>query len=169
MPKGQQMPAVGAQRAPLISLLRFGSFSRTLSPSQISRPGTPLAWPRSRSSCRTLISSSSTAATKEPVHSISKSSSSFSSWYMALPSTFMRAFMLPVGASKPAWRIALLAFVVPAASSGSCSTKTARRLYFANSYSMAAPVIPPPMTTTSACFVMFTTSFFAESNTIVFT
>ena len=50
-------------------------------------------------------------------------------------------------------------FVVPAASSGSCSTRTARRLYFANSCKMAVPVIPPPITTTSACFVMFTTSF----------
>ena len=142
-----------------MSLLTFGSSLRISSPLTIFSPGTPLALPRSRSSWRTAICSSSRAATYEPDQRMSRSNSSFKSWYIALPATFMRAFILPVGASKPAWRMALLAFVVPAASSGSCSTRTARRLYFANSCKMAVPVIPPPITTTSACFVMFTTSF----------
>ena len=77
LPKGHMMPAVGAHKAPRAAV-RFGSFCSTSSLDKMARPGTPLARPRSSSTCSCCSSASVVATTRLPVHFISRSSSSWS-------------------------------------------------------------------------------------------
>ena len=88
------IPAVGANKAPLTSGLRFGSILRTSSLLR-SLTSTPFNLLRSASSFKTSNCSSSVAIVKEPHCSNGTSSCFTSSGYLALPKALNLAFKLP--------------------------------------------------------------------------
>ena len=126
--QGFTIAAVGAHKAPFVFSVTFGSFSRTLSASQISNPGTPFSTPRSKSFCNVSISSSHKAKTNEPVSFQDTLSFLQISLLIALPSTLSFAISVPGSGSYPACIIALFARVAPIQMSFSFSNNTTRRL-----------------------------------------
>ena len=99
---GQTMPPVGAYSAAKTSLETFGSRRKTSSLFKISRPFTPLFFPRSTSSLKVFSCSSSNASTREALFLYSTPSSLHTVSIIALPSTLNFAFKLPSAASNPA-------------------------------------------------------------------
>ena len=117
--------------------------------SRISSPGTPFSSPLALSSSRVSTSSFEKATTYEPMGLNGTWSVSHRPGIAAVPSTLSLALRVPGIASKPAWTMALLAFVVPIAMSLHFSTNATLMLYRLSSLATIAPLTPAPMIATS--------------------
>ena len=99
------------------------------------------------------MSFSSKARTKEPQRRKGTSSSSQISPAILFPSALYFAIRVPGFGSYPAWIMALLAQVVPMATSFSFSIRTVLQSYRESSLATAQPIAPAPIIATS--YVIF--------------
>jgi len=155
---GPIIPPVGANKAPLTSLLILGSIFSVSSLFNIFNPFTPFFSPFLKRVFIVIKSSLLKANTSEPFLLNGTCNSLQILSNILFPFTLYLAINVPSLGSYPAWTIAEFAFDVPIETSFSFSITMTFKLYFVNSLNIDAPITPAPIIATS--YINFTSYFF---------